>query len=51
MTKVRGGHKDSATQMLSRADELMVAAGDPDISKLNQLGMSLKEKLQRNQGV
>ena len=51
MTKVRGGHKVPATRILSRADELMVVEGDPDISKLNQLGMSLKEKLQRNQGV
>ena len=32
--------------MMSRVDELMAAEGDPDISTLNQLGMSLKEKLQ-----
>ena len=44
--KVRGGHKASATRMMSRVDELMAADEDPDISKLNQLGMSLKEKLQ-----
>lgn len=44
--KVRGGHKASATRMMSRVDELMAAEGDPDISTLNQLGMSLKEKLQ-----
>ena len=43
---MRGGHKASATQMMSRMDELMAADGDPDISTLNQLGMSLKEKLQ-----
>ena len=44
--KVRGGHKASATRMMSRVDELMTADEYPDISKLNQLGMSLKEKLQ-----
>ena len=44
--KVRGGHKASATRMMSRADELMASEGAPDVSKLNQLGMSLKEKLQ-----
>ena len=44
--KVRGGHKASATRMMSRVDEIMAAAGDPDIATLNQLGMSLKEKLQ-----
>ena len=43
--KVRGGHKASATRMMSRVDELTVAEGDPDISMLNKLGMSLKEKL------
>ena len=43
---MRGGQQASATRMMSRADELMVAEGDPDISKLNRLGMSLKEKLQ-----
>ena len=49
--KVRSGHKASATHMISRVDDLIVAEGDPDISKLNQLGMSLKEKLQTNQGI
>ena len=44
--KVRGGHKASASRMMSKVDELMVADGVPDISKVNQLGMSLKEKLQ-----
>ena len=44
--KVRGGHKASATRMMLRVEELMRADEDPDISKLNQLGMSLKEKLQ-----
>ena len=44
--KVSGGHKASATRMMSRVDKLMAADEDPDISKLNQLGMSLKEKLQ-----
>ena len=44
--KVRGGHKASATRMMSRVDDLMAADRDPDISTLNQLGMSLKEKLQ-----
>ena len=44
--KVRGGHKASATRMMLRADELMASEGAPDVSKLNQLEMSLKEKLQ-----
>ena len=42
--KVRGGHKASAMQMMSRVDEVMAADEDPDISKLNQLRMSLKER-------
>ena len=44
--KVRGGHKASVTRMMLRADELMAYEGAPDVFKLNQLGMSLKEKLQ-----
>ena len=39
--KVRGDHKASATRMMSIVDEIMVAEGDPDIPKLNQLRMSL----------
>ena len=31
---------------MSRVDEIMAAEGGPDIPMLNQLGMSLKEKLQ-----
>ena len=44
--KVRGGHKASTTRMMSRANKLMASEGAPDVSKLNQLWMSIKEKLQ-----
>lgn len=44
--RVRAGHKASITKMITRVEE-MLASGDPlDPLKLNQLRMSLKEKLQ-----
>lgn len=43
--KVRGGHKASATRMVTRVEELLKAKGTLDPSKLNQLDMSLREKL------
>ena len=45
LPRKKKGHKASASRMMSKVEELMVADGVPDISKLNQLGMSLKEKL------
>ena len=45
--RVRGGHKASATRLLTKAVEEMVASERPvDPFKLNQLGMSIKEKLE-----
>ena len=32
--KVRGGHKASATRLMSRADELMASEGAPELSCL-----------------
>ena len=44
--RVRGGHKSSATRMITRVEEMLAAGGNLDLSKLNQLGMSIKEKLE-----
>ena len=43
--RVRAGHKASATRMINRVEEMLSAEDRTDPSKLNQLGMSLKEKL------
>lgn len=42
--RVRGGHKASATRMISRVEEMLASGEDLDRPLLNQLGMSLKEK-------
>ena len=44
--RVRGGHKSSATRMITRVEDMLAAGGSLDLSKLNQLGMSIKEKLE-----
>lgn len=43
--RVRGGHKASATRMITRVEEMLASEETLDRPKLNQLGMSLKEKL------
>jgi len=44
--RVRAGHKASATRMMRAVDEVLTAGEDLDQARLNQLGMSLKEKLE-----
>ena len=44
--RVRVGHKSSATKMITKAEELLAASGLLDLNKLDQIGMSLKEKLE-----
>ena len=44
--KVRAGHKSSATRMVSKVEDILSSAGTTDTSKLSQLNMSLKEKLE-----
>ncbi len=44
--RVRGGHKSSAKKMMSTVEELLAGDDPPDPSRLTQLGMSLKEKLE-----
>ena len=44
--RVRAGHKSSATKMITKAEELLAASGLLDLNKLDQIGMSLKEKLE-----
>ncbi len=43
--RVRGGHKASATRMMTRAEEMLSSGDEPQRAMLNQLSMSLKEKL------
>ena len=42
---MRGGHKSSTTKMIARVEEMLSTEESFDIFKLNQLRMSLKEKL------
>lgn len=44
--RVRGGHKASATKMITKAEELLSKPEAPDPLALKQLGMSLREKLE-----
>lgn len=44
--KVRASHKSSATRMVSKVEDLVSSADTTDTSKLNQLNMSLREKLE-----
>ena len=44
--KVRAGHKSSASRMITKVEEILAFGNVPDHSKLNQLSMSLKEKLE-----
>ena len=44
--RVRAGHKSSATRMMTRVKEMLASEESLDLSKLNQLRMSLKEKLE-----
>ena len=44
--KVRAGHKSSATRMVSKVEGILSSAGTTDTSKLSQLNMSLREKLE-----
>lgn len=44
--RVRGGHKASATRLLTKVEEMVGAAEPADPFKLSQLGMSIKEKLE-----
>ncbi len=43
--RVRGGHKASATRMMTRAKEMLSSEDEPQRPMLNQLSLSLKEKL------
>ena len=44
--RVRAGHKSSATKMMTRVEEMLSSGESLDPSKLNQLRMSLREKLE-----
>ncbi len=44
--RVRAGHKSSATKMMTRVEEMLASGESLDLSKLNQLRMSLREKLE-----
>ena len=46
LRRVWAGHKSSATKMITKAEELLAASGLLDLNKLDQIGMSLKEKLE-----
>ena len=43
---MRAGHKSSAMRMLTRVEEMLTLGENVDLSTLNQLCMSLKEKLE-----
>ena len=43
---VRGGHRASATKMMNKVEDLLGVGGSLNIQQLNQIGMSLKEKLE-----
>ena len=43
---MRAGHKSSATKMMTRVEEMLSSGESLDPSKLNQLRMSLREKLE-----
>ena len=43
--RVRAGHRSSTTRMITRVEEMLASGGSLDLSKLEQLNMSLKEKL------
>ena len=45
LSRKKKGDKASASRTMSKVEELMVADQVLDISNLNKLGMSLKEKL------
>ena len=49
--RVRGGHKASATRMITRVEEMLASGEELDRPKLNQVGMSLKEKLEEVKGL
>ena len=44
--RVRGGHKASATRIMTRVEEMLSSGDEPQRAVLNQLSMSLKEKLE-----
>ena len=44
--RVRAGHKSSTIKMMTRVEEIMSSGESLDPSKLNQLRMSLREKLE-----
>ncbi len=48
--RVRGGHKASATRMMTRAEEMLSSGDEPQRAMQNQLSMSLKEKLGESWG-
>lgn len=44
--RVRAGHKDSTTKMITKVEELLSKPEAPDPLTLKQLGMKLREKLE-----
>ena len=44
--RVRGGHKASATRLVTKVEEMVASEGPADPFKLSQLGMNIKEKLE-----
>ena len=44
--RVRAGHKSSATKMTTRVEEMLLSGESIKLSKLNQLRMSLRKKLE-----
>ena len=48
---MRGGHKASATRIITRVEEMLASGEELDRPKLNQVGMSLKEKLEEVKGL
>ena len=43
--RIRGGHKSSATRMLTQIDTLLTE-DPPDLARLSQLKLSIQEKLE-----